>query len=150
MLILTFCPGSTATALLFRKYSSAKIQPDFRNKKLEEKNEKPKALGKCVCAFAGLCDVGLDDALSKASITYRTVLPAACRGRCREQRVKGCSPTGRSHARKEGTEVTPLNQVSTPDPLSISDTRTELRQVFWTQGAELLSFCDSDITVPVQ
>lgn len=27
-------------------------------------------------------------------------------------------------------QVTPLNQVSMLDPLSISDTRTELRQVF--------------------
>lgn len=58
--------------------------------------------------FAGLCDVGLDDMLSKASITYKTVLPAVCRDHWSRAESKGVF-THRENARKEGTEVTALN-----------------------------------------
>lgn len=55
MLILTFCPGSTATLLLFRKYSSAKIQPDFRNKKLEGKKMKNLRQWASLCVCVHVC-----------------------------------------------------------------------------------------------
>lgn len=44
MLILTFHPGSTAKALLFRKHSSAKVQLDFR-REMEGKMQRTHSSG---------------------------------------------------------------------------------------------------------
>lgn len=67
-----------------------------------------------------------------------------------EWRAKGCSPRGRSKVRKARRgRVTPLNQSSVSGQLSISDTRTELRQAGCTREAELLDFCDLNTAFPL-
>lgn len=55
---------------------------------------------------------------------------------------------GKGLESKERTEGSPLNQESRSHQLSISDTKTELRQVAYTQEAEVLGFCDLNAAFP--
>ena len=58
MLILTFHPGSTAKALLFRKHSSAKVQLDFR-REMEGKMQRTHSSGQMSVLYQGLLCISL-------------------------------------------------------------------------------------------
>ena len=115
-----------------------------------KKTEKPNAWANVsVCAFAGLWR-------RPGWCTFQSLYHLQDSASCcvqgplvKSREWRGVRPQGGVMLERR-EQVTPLNQVSMLDPLSISDTRTELRQVFWTQEAEILSFCDSDTAVPVQ
>lgn len=81
--------------------SESIVQPKsslfFRNKELEEKNLENirHRANVSVCLQDFVCDVGLDDSLSKASISYETVLPAVCREQLAKSRERrGVHPEG--------------------------------------------------------